>query len=304
MTTRPMEDYLRDRLTVESQQPGLLRARVSFPPDLQGPPEAGHGGGITAMLFELVRLLEGERAGAIRLPRPVRVEVALHRELPLDTTLQAEAERAAGSWRSRISQDGRPIAEAEVRLLAEPLSPPPPEVRQEWEASQRHADEVPGYEFCLGCGLSNPRGAQVRFDYNDRMVWKRLTPQAHFRSADGSLFPGYLCIVLDELGWWLGALRQGECGLSNRLAVCLGGPVDPDIPLMAVGARSAVVTSDKKGRVWQTAVAVVTPDWTPVATAEVQFVGSRAFTKVMLSRFVSGNDPAALRRAFPRYAES
>jgi hypothetical protein len=299
-----MEDYLRGRLTVETQQPGLLRARVSFPPDLQGPPEAGHGGGITAMLFELVRLLEGERAGAIRLPRPVRVDVALHRELPLDTALQAEAERAAGSWRSRILQEGRPIAEAEVRLLAEPLSPPPPEVRQDWEASKWHADEVPGYEFCLGCGLSNPRGAQVRFDYNDRMVWKRLTPQAHFRSADGSLFPGYLCIVLDELGWWLGALRQGECGLSNRLAVCLGGSVDSDIPLLAVGARSAVVASDKKGRVWRTAVAVVTPDWTPVATAEVQFVGSRAFTRVMLSRFVSGNDPAALRRAFPRYAES
>jgi hypothetical protein len=296
-----MEDYLRGRLTLEAQRTDFLRARVSFPPDLQGPPEAGHGGGITSMLFELVRLIEGERGGAIRVPRPVRVQVALHRELPLDTVLDAEAERTPGGWHSRILHEGRPIAEAEVCPETRPLQPPPPEVRRDWEDSQVVAHEVPGYEFCLGCGFSNPRGAQIRFNFNELVVWKRLAPQAHFRSADGSLFPGYLCIVCDELGWWLGALRQGECGLSNRVVVCLGEPVGSDVPLLAVGARSAVVASDKKGRVWQTAVAIVTPEWKPVATAEVQFVGSRAFTKIMLSRFLPGNDPSAIRRAFPKY---
>lgn len=299
-----MEEYLRDRLTVEAQKPGLLRARVSFPPDLQGPPDTGHGGGITAMLFELVRLLEGERGGAIRVPRPVRVEVALHRELPLDTALQAEAERTSGGWHSRISLAGQLIAEAAVSCLQSPLLPPPPQVRRDWEASQADAHELPGYAFCLGCGFSNPRGAQIRFDYNDSVVWKRLSPQAHFRDADGSLYPGYLCIVCDELGWWLGALRQGECGLSNRVVMCLGEPVAADVPLLAIGARSAVAALDKKGRVWQAAVAIVTPEWSPVATADVQFVGSRAFTRFMLSRFLPGNDPSAIGRAFPKYAAS
>ena len=298
---QPMEDYLRDRLTVEARTPDFLRARVSFPPDLQGPPEAGHGGGITAMLFELVRLLEGERWDGIRVPRPVRVEVALQRELPLDTALQAESERTPGGWHSRILQEGRPIAEAEVRPMERPLLPVPPEVRRDWEASQAKAYELPGYEFCLGCGFSNPRGAQIRFDFNELMVWKRLTPQTHFRSAKGGLFPGYLCIVCDELGWWLGALRQGECGLSNRVVVCLGESIAADVPLLAVGARSAVVALDKKGRVWRTLVSIVTPEWSPVATAEVQFVGSRAFTKTMLSRFLPGNDPSAIRRVFPKY---
>ena len=256
------------------------------------------------MLFELVRLLEGERGGAIRVPRPVRVEAALYRELPLDTPLSAEAERTPGGWHARIFQEGRPIAEAAVCSLEKPLQPPPPEVRRDWEASQEDARELPGYAFCLGCGFSNPRGAQIRFDYNDVVVWKHLTPQAHFRCADHSLFPGYLCIVCDELGWWLGALRQGECGLSNRVAMCLGEPVAADVPLLAVGARAQVVALDKKGRVWQAAVAIVTPEWSPVATAEVQFVGSRAFTKIMLSRFLPGNDPSALRRAFPKYAAS
>jgi hypothetical protein len=39
-----------------------------------------------------------------------------------------------------------------------------------------------------------------------------------------------------------------------------------------------------------------------VATAEVQFAGSRAFTKVMLPKFLPDEDPAGLHRAFPRYA--
>jgi hypothetical protein len=46
---------------------------------------------------------------------------------------------------------------------------------------------------------------------------------------------------------------------------------------------------------------IVTADWKPVAAAEVEFAGSRAFTKVMLPRFVVGRDSGSLHRAFPRY---
>ncbi|MBI2163035.1 MAG: hypothetical protein HYU32_02680, partial [candidate division NC10 bacterium] len=165
------------------------------------------------------------------------------------------------------------------------------------------AHEVPGYAFCLACGLQNARGVQVRFDYNGSLVWKRLVPQAHFRCGDGSLFPGFLCIVCDEVGWWLGALRQGECGLSNRVIVCLGEPVLHGVPLLVVGARSAVTTSDPKGRIWQAQASVLTPDWRPVATTQVQFAGSRAFTKIMLPGFVPGEDRAAVHRVFPGYAD-
>lgn len=297
-----MEAYFRERLHVESKGPDALRGSLTFPPDLQGPPETGHGGGVAAMLFEMVRVLEGEQGGSVRVPRPVRVEATLHRELPLNTPLVAEVVRAGAAWRSRILRGDRPVAEAEVRPMAPPLPPLPSEVRREWEAVRGDAHEVPGYAYCLGCGPHNPRGAQVRFDYNERLVWKRLVPQDHFRCFDGSLFPGYLCIVCDELGWWLGVLRQGECGLSNQVAISLGDPVAHGVPLLAVGLRSAVATSDRKGRIWQTRVAIVTAEWEPVASAEVQFVGSPAFTKVMLPRFLSGNDAAAVQRAFPRYA--
>jgi hypothetical protein len=51
----------------------------------------------------------------------------------------------------------------------------------------------------------------------------------------------------------------------------------------------------------QTLALIVTADWKPVAAAEVEFAGSRAFSKTMLPRFLVDRDPAALRRAFPRY---
>jgi len=299
MSLQPMEEYFRDRIRLEAQGAEGMRATVTFTPDLQGPPEAGHGGGVTGMLFELVRLFLGERGGDVRVPRPVRIDAILHREAPLDVSLLATVVPMESGWLSRILRGDRPIAEAEVRPMAGPLTPPTSEVRRAWERSREGGHEVPGYEFCLACGLRNPRGIQVRFNYNDRLVWKRLLPQPHFRCEDGSLFPGYLCIVGDEIGWWLGALRQGECGLSNRVTVCLGAPVAHDVPLLILGERSAVTTADPKGRVWQTRAAIVTPDWQPAATAEVQFAGSRAFTKVMLPGFVPGGDRAAVERVFP-----
>jgi hypothetical protein len=302
MTLQPMEAYFHDRVRIEARTADRLRASVTFPADLQGPPEAGHGGGVTAMLFELVRLFLDERGGAAGIPRPARIDATLHHGVPLETPLLAEVLARHAGWHCRLLRAEQPVAEAVVSPMEPELPPQPAGLRRKWEASHRDAHEVPGYEFCLACGLRNPRGVQVRFDYNDALIWKRLTPQAHFRCADGSLFAGYLMIVCDEIGWWLGALRQGECGLSNRVRVHLGRPVAYGTRLLALGDRSTVSTTDPKGRLWQTQAAVLTEDWTPVATAEVQFAGSRAFTKVMLPRFLPGADPAAVRRVFPRYA--
>jgi hypothetical protein len=301
MTHESMEAYLRSRLKVELLKLDRLRAVAIFPPDLQGPPEAGHGGGATALLFEMVRMVVGERGGEAVLPRPVRIEVVLHREIPLDTPLRAEVTPESGAWYSRILREDRPIVEAWVRPAAAPLAAASAEVRGLWDGAREEAFTVPGYEFCLGCGFRNPRGAQVRFECDDHFVWKWLEPQAHFRCDDGSLFPGYHIVVGDELGWWMGALRQGECGLSSKLAVTLGEAVPHGMPLLALGPRAAVRTSDPKGRIWQTQALIVTTDWKPVAAAEVEFAGSRAFSKVMLPRFVVGRDSGSLQRAFPRY---
>jgi hypothetical protein len=300
-----MEAYLRSRLKVELLKLDRLRAVATFPPDLQGPPEAGHGGGAAALLFEMVRMVVGERGREAELPRPVRVDVVLHREIPLDTPLRAEVTLADGVWHSRIVRDERPIIEAEIRPSASPPAAPPADLRRTWDEPRADAFTVPVYEFCLGCGVRNPRGTQIRFEGDERFVWKRLRPQAHFRCEDGSLFPGYHIIVGDELGWWLGALRQGECGLSSKLSVTLGDTITFGTALLALGPRASVRTSDPRGRIWQTLAMILTPDWRPVASAEVEFAGSRAFSKVMLPRFIAGTaaDAASLRRTFPRYKD-
>lgn len=305
MTPERMEDYLRSRLKVELLKLDRMRAVAVFPPDLQGPPQSGHGGGAAALLFEMVRMVAGERGGETVLPRPLRIEVVLHREIPLDTPLRAEVTSGGGLWHSRILRDDRPIVEAEISPATAPPAAPPVELRRVWDAARENTFTVPGYELCLGCGFRNPRGAQVRFECDDHFVWKRLAPQPHFRCEDGSLFPGYHIIVGDELGWWMGALRQGECGLSSRLVVTLGKTVKHGTPLLALGSRASVRTSDPKGRIWQTQAMIVTQDWQPVAGTEVEFAGSRAFSKVMLPRFVAATDAdaAALQKTFPRYQD-
>jgi len=303
MVLELMENYLRSRLKVELLKLDRLRAVVTFPPDLQGPPGTGHGGGAAALLFEMVRMAAGERGGTAVLARPLRIQVVLHREIPLDTPLRAEVTSEGGVWHSRLLREDRPIVEADVSPAAAPA--PSTDLRRAWEAPRGDTFTLPGYELCLGCGFRNPRGAQVRFECDERFVWKHLTPQAHFRCQDGSLFSGYHIIVGDELGWWLGALRQGECGLSSRLAVTLGATIEHGTPLLALGPRATVRTSDPKGRIWQTEALIVTQDWQPVAAAEVEFAGSRAFSKVMLPRFVAASnaEAAALRKTFPRYKD-
>jgi hypothetical protein len=92
--------------------------------------------------------------------------------------------------------------------------------------------------------------------------------------------------------------------VSNRVVLALGDSVPHGTPLLAVGSRSAVHTSDPKGRIWQTRAYILTEDWQPVATADVQFVGSRVFTQMMLPSFIKGEDLASLQRAFPRYKDS
>ena len=296
----PAKEYFRSRVEELSLRGDRLEARVAFPPDLQGPPDTTHGGAVSAMLLELVRLfLERGRSGA-ELDHGLAMDVLLHRGLPLDTTVHAEVEAGAAAWESRLLRDGRPVAEARIRPLAELATATiPPALAA---SAGEPGEPVPGYDACYGCGSGNPRGLQVRFRYTAEWLWQRVTPQPHFRSADGGLFPGYLLVLCDELGWWLGALHAGECGVSNRLTLQLTRPRTTS--LLAVGARKTVHSSDPRGRTWQTDTTVFGLDGQTVATARIQFVSSPAFTRLMLPRFRQMEEPETLARAFPRYRDA
>ena len=60
MTLQPMEDYFRDQVRIEARTPDRMRASLTFTSDLQGPPEAAHGGGAT-----FHRMVGGRDAGAV-----------------------------------------------------------------------------------------------------------------------------------------------------------------------------------------------------------------------------------------------
>ena len=297
----PAEQYFRNRVEHLSISGDRLEAQLAFPADLEGPPDTSHGGAVSAMLLELVRLFLEQQNSAADLGPAMEMEVLLHRGLPLETAVQAEVQAGATAWRSRLLRDGRAVAEATIRPLPGVAAPTSGGLFPGASAVE-NSEAVPAYESCFGCGVRNARGLQVRFRYTPEWLWQHVTPQAHFRSADGTLFPGYLLVLCDELGWWLGALHAGECGVSNRLIL----QVSPAPPgrLLAVGSRSRVQGTDPRGRLWQTEAAVFGSNGQTVATARVQFVSSAAFTRLMLPRFRGMDDGGTVARVFPRYRDA
>ena len=325
----PIGAYLRGRFEIESVTAEALRARVVLPADLQGPPRIAHGGAVAALLLETAERHARETGGLRGLPRPLRIDVTLARAVPLDASVVALAHRLeGGAYASRISRpDGTLLAEAQVAasaprskspastdgtvlaragLASDPLEERAGGAIEDARAvssgaeSAARAAQVPGASMCLACGPRNPRGLHVRLEYDASRVWKRVTAPSHWREADGSASPALALVLLDEIGWWLGALACGECGLSTRLAITLGDPVAADAPLRVVGARARVVTDDPRRRVWRSRAALLAPDGRAAASAEVAFAGGPAFTKSMAADLFDPADLEAARRLFPR----
>lgn len=299
----PIADYIGGRLRVESLSESALAGRLAVPADLQGPPEIAHGGAVAALLLEIAERHARDAGGLRGLPRPLRVAVTLVRALPLETPLAAAAvRRDEGAYRSRITrEDGTLLAEAAIHPIAEPPAPggrahpTSPHAR----AISTNRDEVPGTTMCLACGARNPRGLAMRLEHDDTHVWKRLTPPPEWCERDGSAGPALALVVLDEIGWWLGAIACRECGLSARVEVTLGKAVAADAPLLVIGARADTASDDPRKRLWRTHAALLADSGECVAVADVSFAGGPAFTKAMAADLFDSRDREAARRFFP-----
>ena len=139
----------------------------------------------------------------------------------------------------------------------------------------------------------------MRFSFDDRLLWCEYTPGASYQAADGSLHPALVTIALDELGWWLGALAQRECGVTTEVAISVMEPL-PFAPLLVVGDRAGVrPDDDPRGRYVRAGGLVLTRDGTPLASAEVRFAGSPAYTKRLLQPFLETTPHDSLFRVFP-----
>jgi len=282
-------------VTIEEALRGALadaaHGRVSFPRDLQGFPGTVHGGAVGALFY---------RATTPRPPAELRL--TLRRGVPTDTALALVTGSSGARARLELRQGDRALAEATLsRQVAR--APDPTPLLEAWRAHPQPDGEIPGTATCLACGSGNPLGLRVRFLWNSRLLWRQYTPRAEYRAAGGSLHPALATIMLDELGWWLGALAQGECGVTTEVTVTILRPL-PFAPLLVLGDRALVrSTDDPRGRYCRTSGVLVRPDGTLLATADVQFAGSRAYTRRLLQPFLEVTPAEDLFRLFPSARE-
>ena len=266
------------------------RGVVSFPVDLHGFPGVAHGGAVAAVFHRLT------------LPRPpVELHIELLRSVPTATPLGLRTGSAGTTARLALTQGERPLAEATIRR--EGLAPPNvAALCSRWADDHEAREQVPGTATCLACGSANPLGLGVRFLVNDRFLWREYTPPATYRVREDT-HPALALIILDELGWWLGALSQQECGVTTDVRITLFESL-PFAPLLVIGDRAAVGSDDdRRGRYCRTTGVLLGPDGALLASAEVRFAGSRAYTRRLVEPFLATTPLESLARWFPSARE-
>ena len=296
-----MEEFFAGRFALRRSADGrAVAGEVTFTLDLQGPPGRGHGGGVMAACFRVAAEVRPGRGGAVTGALPLRVAMALKDEFPLGAPVRVEAEATAdAACTVRLVGPRGVVAEATGGPPAGPPPDPQP-ARARWEAGRAASLMVPGTAGCLACGSENPRGLSMRLEYNADFVWKVITPRPHFQNPDGTAFWGLAPIILDEIGWWLGALQTQEFGVTNVVEVAIHRPI-PAGDLIVLGNRADLRQLNK--RTWRAPAVLMDPAWNVLATAEVEFAASRAYAKLLMPAFATAADREALRRVFPKYAD-
>src|SRR5262245_44368451 len=137
------------------------------------------------------------------------VEARLTSPLPLQTELSLAREPGEVSTMLVVRQGAQTLASGTVRPLDAAAAP-----ITAW-AGGRGGTELPMSDDCLACGARNPLGLRARLRVDDEGVWARLNPSAAWLTGDGQVHPGLAPVLLDEIAWWIGAVRTGEGGVTN-----------------------------------------------------------------------------------------
>ena len=222
----------------------------------------------------------------------------LVRGVPIDTRLELTAGAAGNVAKLGLAQDGRCLAQATITRGHVPPADPSSAVAR-WRAFSTPTGEIPGTATCLACGAVNPLGLAIRFCFNDHLLWREYMPRETYRAHDGSLHPALAMIILDELGWWLGALRQAECGVTTEIEMTVFRPL-PFAPLLVIGDRGAVRPDDApRGRYVRAEGFLLTREGELLAAGHVRFAGSRAYTRRLVEPFLEVTDADILCELFP-----
>lgn len=266
------------------------RGTVTIPADLHGFPGTAHGGAVAAVFHRLA------------LPRPpVALRLELLRGVPTATPLGLRTGSEGATARLALIQGERVLAQATLhREGLVPMDAAP--LRARWAGNRDSHEEVPGTATCLACGSANPLGLAVRFLANDRFLWSEYVPPTTYRTREG-VHPALALIMLDELGWWLGALAQKECGVTTDVRITLFEAL-PFAPILVLGDRAASGSdADPRGRYSRTSGVILSEDGRVLAAAEVRFGGSRAYTRRLVEPFLATAPIDELARWFPSIRE-
>jgi hypothetical protein len=271
------------------------QGHLIFPSVFQGFPEAAHGGGIVAAFDHVAR------RGGLDDQSSRRLVARIQRSIPLDHPLSITASRQGDRFGVSLCQGAEPSATAEISSGA---------VQQDdlgffgaWSERDGHHWETPVTRGCLACGSENPLGARLRFTFDPQWLWSEHQPREPFRLADGGLDPALFPILLDEVAWWLGALRTGEAGVTTEIAMTLHHPhIAFDERLVLAGERSRVISTDRRGRLWEVSAGLWSTQGRLLASAKVSYAVIRAYTKRLIPALRSMNPPELVARIFPGYS--
>jgi acyl-coenzyme A thioesterase PaaI-like protein len=265
---------------------------LTLPPLLQGFPDTAHGGAVLALLD-----LAGSQWVDSTVPR--RVAARIRRSVPLDTPLSITGFPDAPGAALTLERDGHTLVNGTVL----PAAAAPDRAWDERSGAPGTGGfELPTSRGCLACGAENPSGLQVRLRFDDEWVWSEYRPREAYRTASGYLAPALFTVLLDEIAWWLGALASGEAGVTTDLRVLLERPGRPfGEPLLALGRRDRVGSTDQKGHFWKTAAGIFAAEGERLASAEIIFAASRAYSRTLIPQLRRINSAESLRRVFPRY---
>jgi hypothetical protein len=252
-----------------------------------------HGGAVLALLDSAAAQWADSTA-------PRRIAAQIRRSVPLETALSIAVTSEASGTTLTLERDGRLLVNGAVV----PAASAPERARDEQRLPRGTGGfELPTSRGCLACGAENPFGLQVRLRFDAEWVWSEHLPREAYRRANGRLAPALFTVLLDEIAWWLGALATGEAGVTTDLQVLLEQPDRPfGEPLLALGRRDGVVPADQKGHFWKIAAWILTAGGERLASAEIIFAASRAYSRTLIPQLRLTNPAESLRRVFPSYA--
>ena len=84
--------------------------------------------------------------------------------------------------------------------------------------------DVRHYDYCFGCGNSNPAGLKLSFDWDGKTTTAEFIPRDIHQGWPNTVHGGLLCAILDEaLGW--AARHQGIDGVTGKMEARLKQPI-------------------------------------------------------------------------------